>query len=152
MCQALMLHFIFFGSTRVWTQGSVLARETPYCSSQSSGLVIFRQSLVIFAYGSAQTMILLPIASGDVARMTGMYHHTYLLRWGLYNSLPRLALNLYPSNICVLSKWDCRYEPPYLALLLNLYSTLWKVLSALSFHWCGNLDLKGLDKLTVTHK
>jgi hypothetical protein len=34
------------------------------------------------------------------------------LREGLTNYLPRLALNLGPPDLCLLSSWDYRYEPP----------------------------------------
>jgi hypothetical protein len=39
-------------------------------------------------------------------------HPVYWLRWGLatFFFLPRLALNLHPPYLCLLSSWDYRQE------------------------------------------
>jgi hypothetical protein len=34
------------------------------------------------------------------------------LRWGVANFLPRLALNLYSPDLCILNSWDHTSEPP----------------------------------------
>jgi hypothetical protein len=47
-----------------------------------------------------------------------------LLRWGLENFFPRLALNLNPLNLDLLSIWNYSHELPHLAaylFFLNLY-------------------------------
>jgi hypothetical protein len=58
-----------------------------------------------------------PNYASHEAGMTGVYHHTklYWLRWGLTNFLPKLASNLNLPNYCLLSSWDYRHEPLYLA-------------------------------------
>jgi hypothetical protein len=35
------------------------------------------------------------------------------LKWSLTNSLPVLALNLHPPNLCFLRSWICRHAPLY---------------------------------------
>jgi hypothetical protein len=43
------------------------------------------------------------------------------LRSGLANYLPGLALNLDPPDLCLLSSWDYRHEPPVPGLKSSIF-------------------------------
>jgi hypothetical protein len=47
-----------------------------------------------------------------------VYNHARFIGWDgvLANFLPRLTLNIYPPHLCLLSKWDYRFVPPWLTL------------------------------------
>jgi hypothetical protein len=45
------------------------------------------------------------------------------LRQGLVNYLPRLALNCDPPDLCLLSRYDYRYEPPAPSLYVDFWGT-----------------------------
>jgi hypothetical protein len=53
-----------------------------------------------------------------IAGIIDMNHHTRLIYWDLHlaNILPRLALNDDSPNACLLSSWDYRCDPTWLAL------------------------------------
>jgi hypothetical protein len=47
-----------------------------------------------------------------LSHSTSLFCEGYFLRQGLKNYLPGLALNLDPPDLCLLSSWDYRREPP----------------------------------------
>jgi hypothetical protein len=89
-------------------RGSVISTTSP---SPYLLLVIFQVWYLAFAWGWLQIEILLPKFS-YIAGMTVLYPHAWLTGWdgGLYNLLPRLALNCDPPNLCLLGSWVYRCE------------------------------------------
>jgi hypothetical protein len=44
----------------------------------------------------------------------------FVFETGSHYLLPELALNSWPTCLCLLSSWDCRCAPPYPALIFKL--------------------------------
>jgi hypothetical protein len=71
-----------------------------------------------------------------LAGTTGAHHCTQLFTgWdgGLINFLPRLAENLDPPDLCLLSSWDYRHEPLCLAGNTFYITTLTCILENLNY-------------------
>jgi hypothetical protein len=58
---------------------------------------------------------------------------------GLSNYLPRLALNRDPPDLCLLSSWDYRREPPAPGMTLNFVLVF---LNAIFLYVCFLADFK----------
>jgi hypothetical protein len=83
-------------------QASVLPLQ-PY-SQPLFALSVFQIASCIFAWGSPQTVILLPMVY-YIAGTTGVHLHTWLINWdrGLTNFFPGLASNCSPIDS---ASWD----------------------------------------------
>jgi hypothetical protein len=100
---ALEKYYYYFGSNEVWTQGFMLGRLALYYMSHTPQLFF---ATLIFWIGSLRFLLgvgLRPWSSYPHLPHSWDHRHTsrWLLGWegGLSNFLPRLALNLDPSNL-----------------------------------------------------
>jgi hypothetical protein len=82
-------------------------------------LLIFSVGSCVFAWAGMDLSL-------PTYRLQCSWAHRWLVDWGggLASFLPGLALNCDPPNFYLLSSWDYRCEPPYLALYDSLSALL----------------------------
>jgi hypothetical protein len=81
----------------------------------------FSDSVSLFAWGSLQTTILLPMPPMELGSWCVPPLLAFFVEMGSH-FLPRLPLILYPPDLCLLRSWDYRHEPLRLVSLLFLIS------------------------------